>query len=53
MSNSTSDAKLFHDLGHPTRLKILRSLLEGEKSVGELVEVLGGVSQARVSSHLA
>lgn len=44
--------KFFHALGDPSRLKILDSLLEGERNVGELVEVVGS-SQGRVSNHLA
>lgn len=45
-------AKFYRGLGDPTRLRILEHLLEGEKNVGELVEVLG-TAQGRVSSHLA
>ena len=45
-------AKFFRGLGDPTRLKILELLLEGEKSVTELVKQLG-VQQGRVSNHLA
>jgi DNA-binding transcriptional ArsR family regulator len=45
------DARFFRGLGDPTRLRILRLLLEGERSVGELVEALGGL-QGRISSHL-
>ncbi len=52
MATQPSDAKFFHDLGHPVRLDILKHLLTGEKNVGELVELLGGLSQWRVSSHL-
>ena len=44
-------AKYFRGFGDPTRLRILRLLLEGERSVGELVEALGGL-QGRISSHL-
>jgi DNA-binding transcriptional ArsR family regulator len=44
--------KFFRALGDPSRLKILDSLLEGEKNVGELVELVGS-SQGRVSNHLA
>ncbi|MBI2304754.1 MAG: winged helix-turn-helix transcriptional regulator [Chloroflexi bacterium] len=44
--------KFFRALGDPSRLKILDSLLEGERNVGELVEVVGS-SQGRVSNHLA
>ncbi len=46
-------AKFFRGLGDPTRLRILRILLdEGDKNVGELVEMIGA-PQGRVSSHLA
>ncbi|MBI2872994.1 MAG: transcriptional regulator [Chloroflexi bacterium] len=48
----TSAAKLFRDLGHPVRVRILEALLAGEKNVGELMEALGGMSQGRVSTHL-
>ncbi len=44
--------KFFRALGDPSRLKILDSLLEGERNVGELVELVGS-SQGRVSNHLA
>lgn len=44
-------AKFFRGLGDPTRLKILNLLLEGDKNVSELVELLGN-PQGRVSSHL-
>jgi len=52
VSDHEVDAKLLHDLGHPTRLRILQSLLEGEKNVGELIDILDGMAQGRVSSHL-
>jgi ArsR family transcriptional regulator, cadmium/lead-responsive transcriptional repressor len=46
-------AKYFRGLGDPTRLRILELLRESrELSVGELVERLG-VSQPKVSNHLA
>ncbi len=45
-------AKFFRGLGDPTRLRIVQLLLEGDKNVGELVE-LTGVPQGRVSTHLA
>lgn len=54
----TSDIKLavttkfFRALCDPARLKILDSLMESEKNVGELVGLVG-LSQGRVSSHLA
>lgn len=44
--------KFFRALGDPSRLKILNSLLDGEKNVGELVGLVGS-SQGRVSNHLA
>ncbi len=44
--------KFFRALGAPGRLKILDLLLDGEKNVGELVELVGS-SQGRVSNHLA
>lgn len=46
-------AKFFRGLGDPTRIRILQILLEqGDKNVGELVELIGS-PQGRVSSHLA
>ena len=45
-------AKFFRGLGDPTRLKILEYLLERERNVKELVELLGS-PQGRVSNHLA
>lgn len=45
-------AKYFRGLGDPTRVRILQLLAEGERSVGELVELIG-VPQPRVSNHLA
>ncbi len=45
-------ARFFRGLGDPTRLRILRILLESERSVSELVEMLGA-PQGRVSSHLS
>ncbi|MBI4296183.1 MAG: winged helix-turn-helix transcriptional regulator [Chloroflexi bacterium] len=52
MSRFELTTKFFRALGDPSRLKILDSLLDGEKSVGELVVVVGS-SQGRVSNHLA
>ena len=45
-------AKYFRGLGNPTRLRILEALAEGERSVGELVELIGA-PQPKVSGHLA
>lgn len=44
-------SRFFRALGDPKRLKILELLLNGEKSVGELVTALQA-SQGRVSNHL-
>lgn len=44
-------ARFFRGLDDPTRVLILESLLDGEKNVSELVELVGSL-QARVSSHL-
>ena len=45
-------AKYFRGLGDPTRLRILQLLRSQERSVGELVDVLG-LAQSKVSNHLA
>ena len=45
-------AKFFRGLGDPTRVRVLQILSEGERTVGELVE-LTGMFQGRLSSHLA
>jgi ArsR family transcriptional regulator, virulence genes transcriptional regulator len=39
-------------MAHPIRLAILHSLKDGEKTVNELVEIVGA-SQSNVSQHLA
>ena len=39
-------------VGHPDRLRILETLEDGEKSVGEIQDLLG-LPQAIVSQHLA
>ncbi len=48
----TLEAKLFRGLADPSRLSILRTLREGERSVTQIVERTG-LSQSNVSSHLA
>ena len=45
-------SKFFRGLADPTRLKILELLLQGEKSVTDLVKSLR-IQQGRVSNHLA
>ncbi len=51
-ASSEALARFFRVLGDPTRLRILELLAERERSVGELVDLLG-VPQGRVSNHLA
>ena len=45
-------AKLFRGFADPTRLAILESLLDGERSVGEIAQTTE-TSLANVSAHLA
>jgi ArsR family transcriptional regulator len=44
-------AKRFKALSEPMRLKLVMSLMDGAKNVGQLVEATGA-SQANVSRHL-
>lgn len=45
-------ARYLRGLGNPTRLRILLLLLQGERTVSEVVDALG-LSQSHVSNHLA
>ena len=45
-------AKLFRGLGDTTRLSILETLLEGEKTTSEIVKKTGQ-SQSNISNHLS
>ncbi|TAM58522.1 ArsR family transcriptional regulator [bacterium] len=45
-------AKFMSGLADPTRLRIVRFLLDGPRPAGEIVAHLG-LSQSRVSNHLA
>ena len=45
-------ARLFRGFADPTRVAILQVLLDGERRVTDLVEMLG-TSQSNVSGHLA
>lgn len=45
-------AEIFKTLSHPTRIRILDALREGELTVGELQQSLG-LEQSSVSQHLA
>ena len=44
-------ARFFRGLGDPTRLRLLTLLLQGERSVTELVAAVGA-PQGRISTHL-
>lgn len=44
-------ARRFRTLGEPFRLRILQHLEQGERTVGELVDLLDG-NQSNVSKHL-
>jgi DNA-binding transcriptional ArsR family regulator len=45
-------AKFFRGFADPTRLAILETLLDGEKNVNEIVQLLD-ISQPNASAHLA
>ncbi len=45
-------AELFRALGHPTRIRILELLVEGERPVSELMAEIG-VEASSLSQHLA
>jgi DNA-binding transcriptional ArsR family regulator len=45
-------ARYFRVFGDPTRLRILEALLIQERSVSELVDLIGA-PQSRISNHLA
>lgn len=45
-------ARYFRALGDPTRVRIIDALLERERTVSELVRLVGA-PQSRVSNHLA
>lgn len=50
-NNYSVEAKFFRGLADPTRLSILLTLIDGEKTVGEMVEETQQ-SQSNVSNHL-
>src|SRR5256712_6115752 len=51
-ADATATARFFRVLGDPTRLKIIQLLMAGQRTVGELVALVGK-PQPRVSTHLA
>ena len=44
--------KFFKGLGDPTRLRIVEALLDRERNVSELIQLIG-VPQSNISNHLA
>jgi ArsR family transcriptional regulator len=49
---AAAKAELFKALGHPVRVRVLEQLVEGERSVGELAELLD-VEMSHLSQQLA
>ena len=49
---AAAKAELFKALGHPIRVRILEVLVDGERPVGELAELLG-VEVSHLSQQLA
>ena len=45
-------ARMFRGLADPTRVALLQALVDGERRVADLVELVGS-SQSNVSGHLA
>jgi DNA-binding transcriptional ArsR family regulator len=50
--HSELNAKFFHGLSNPVRLKIVLNLLDSEKNVSTLVDELG-MKQSQISNQLA
>jgi DNA-binding transcriptional ArsR family regulator len=49
---ATAKAELFKTLGHPVRIRVLEVLVDGERAVGELADLLG-VELSHLSQQLA
>jgi DNA-binding transcriptional ArsR family regulator len=49
---SVQKAKIFKALAHPVRVRIFESLAEGERAVGEIVQIIGE-KEANTSRHLS
>lgn len=45
--------KILKAISNEVRIKILKGISEGEKSVGDIINRLGGMNQSAVSQHLA
>jgi ArsR family transcriptional regulator, cadmium/lead-responsive transcriptional repressor len=50
--SAVSAARVFRGFADPTRVAILLALVDGERRVSDLVDIVGG-SQSNVSGHLA
>ena len=50
--SASAQARYFRVLGDPTRLRLLQALLAGERTVAQLVDLVGA-PRSRVSNHLA
>src|SRR5882672_2490016 len=51
-TDTSAAARYFRVLGDATRLRIIGALTDGERTVGELVDLVGQ-AQPRISTHLA
>src|SRR2546430_8919317 len=51
-TDTSAAARYFRVLGDATRLMIIDALTDGERTVGELVDLVGQ-AQPRISTHLA
>ena len=52
MNIENMESKLFKALSHPSRLAIVKSLLNETKCVCELVDIIG-ISQSNLSQHIS
>ena len=52
MARAATTTDAFNAVAEPRRRQILEALSDGERSVNELVEALGGLAQPQVSKHL-
>src|SRR5438093_9429782 len=51
-TDTSAAARYFRVLGDATRLMIIGALIDGDRTVGELVDLVGQ-AQPRISTHLA
>lgn len=52
MSCNTQDVDVFEAIAEPSRRTLLDALRDGERTAGELVDTLPGLTQPTVSRHL-